>query len=103
MILDLSARLSRISPLSDNSNKEQYSTIIESFPINIQPASAELLVLAEGKLGQTFQAFTTVSGIEIGDKVTVSGINTIYTVKGVDNWNMQPLPHLELVLFKGDA
>lgn len=103
MILDLQARLSRLSPESANSDLESYSTIKNSLPINIQPANGELTVIADGKLGQVYRAFTTVSGIEVGDLITVSGIGLNYIVNGVNNWFMQPLPHLELILFKANG
>lgn len=68
--------------------------------MNIQPASAELTVLSEGQLGKTFRFFTTYSGMGIGYRVTVSGTDLVYEVKGIDDWNFGPMPHYEGVLFK---
>jgi hypothetical protein len=70
--------------------------------INIQPASPELLAVSEGVYGQTYKAFITYSGLQIGDQITVSGTNDKYIVRGIDDWNYGPLPHYEVVLFKGD-
>ncbi len=102
MILPFRASVSRLSPETADGNKRAYSLINNSISIDIQPANAELTAISEGRLGQTFRAFTTYSGVCIGDRVTVSGISENYSVKGVDNWNYGPLPHYELVLFKGD-
>lgn len=104
MYFEKTAAIARLSPTQADNNKEQYAeiTIYSNIDINIQPATPELTALVEGALGQTFQAFVAVSGIAIGDRVTVSGTYDIYTVKGVGNWNYGPIPHLELVLFKGD-
>lgn len=102
MIFDKKANFARLSPDSDNNDKEAYAVYIAGAPINIQPASPELIAISEGALGQTYKAFTTVSGVQIGDRITVSGVNDHYIVRGVDDWNWGMLPHIELVLFKGD-
>lgn len=96
------AQIARLSATPGNSDKENYSVINVSVPMDIQPASAELIAITEGRYGQVFKAFTTYSGIAIGDRITVSGTGDIYKVRGVDNWNRPPMPHVELVLFKGD-
>lgn len=101
MFFDKNATVSRLSPTPSDINKEVY-VILANIRINIQPASAELVAVSEGVYGQTFQAFTTFSGIEVGDLITVSGTNDKFTVKGVGEWTFPPIPHLEIVLFKGD-
>lgn len=102
MILDRVVNLARLSPNASNNDKEAYVTYISGARMNIQSASAETIALMEGAVGRTFRGFTTVSGIQIGDQVTVSGLNTQYVVKGVEDWWMEPLPHLEIILFLGD-
>lgn len=74
----------------------------EAIKINIQPATAELTAIAGGVYGQTFQGFVSVSGLRIGDRVTISGSNQQFIVKGIEDHFYGPLPHLEVVLFKGD-
>lgn len=102
MFLNQVAAVARLSPESLDNDKEQYATIMGRISINIQPATAELTAMAEGVYGQTFQAFTAVSGIAIGDQITVSGTGNKFIVKGVNDWHYAPIPHYELVLFKGD-
>lgn len=102
MYLDKNASVSRLSPNASNNNKEAYATIFNNVKINIQPASAELVAVSEGVYGQTSLGFVSVSGIEIGDLVTISGTGDQYVVKGVNEWFYNPIPHLEIVLFKGD-
>lgn len=96
--------ISRLTVTVGNSDKEQYQTVtgLEAVKMDIQPASAELTAVSNGVYGQTFRAFTSTSNLKIGDRVTVSGNNKNYIVKGISDWNYGPLPHLELVLFEGD-
>lgn len=104
MILDKIAYLARLSQDADNGDKESYVTITPTgFKINIQPATPELIALTEGAFGRTFRGFTTYSGIQIGDRITISGRADKYTVRGLNDWYMQPLPHLEVILIKGDG
>lgn len=105
MILDKNASVARLTADSDDSDKEAYVAVdgLGNVKINIQPADAELTAVADGVFGQTFQAFVSVSGIKIGDRITVSGSNIQYLVKGVRDWYFAPLPHVELVLFEGDS
>ncbi len=102
MILPFKASCARLSPDPTNNDKESYAVINPSFPIDVQPATAELTAITEGVYGQTFLGFTTYSGIALGDRITISGTSLGYKVKGVNNWNYGPLPHVELVLFQGD-
>lgn len=102
MLFTSQASVQRLSPTAADNDKESYATVIANIRINIQPATAELTAVSEGVYGQVYTGFVTHSGISIGDRLTISGSNDKYTVKGVSNWNYGPLPHLELVLFKGD-
>lgn len=104
MFLDKIASVDRLTPTSADTDKEQYQAVgnYGSLRINVQPASAELTAVSEGVYGQTFQAFVTVSGVRVGDRITISGSGDKFIVKGVQNQYYGPIPHLELVLFKGD-
>lgn len=102
MFLDKVATVYRESPTASDNDKEAYATIYPSIRINIQPASAELVAVAEGVYGQTSLGFVSVSGIQIGDRVTVSGTGDSYIVRGINDWNYLPIPHCEIVMFKAD-
>lgn len=104
MFFEKTARVERLIPTIADTDKEQYAEVgnYGNIQINIQPASAELTAVSNGVYGQTFQAFTAVSGINIGDRITVSGSNAIFIVNGKQDWQYAPIPHLELTLFKGD-
>jgi hypothetical protein len=91
MLLDKTVIISKITSDGSGTDKETYTTysgFLErghaalAVRMNIQPASAELTVLAEGEVFKTFKGFTTNSGIVEGMRVTVSGTNDIFTVKG---------------------
>lgn len=102
MILDRTVNVARLTPDNDNADKEGYVTLLSGVKMNIQPASAELLALSEGQIGKTYRAFTSISGILLSDKITVSGTGSNYIVKGVEDWHFGAIPHLELLLFEGD-
>ena len=104
MFLNQNASVARLSPNSSDNDKEAYVELTgkTNIPINIQPASDQLIAVSEGVFGQTYVAFTSVSGIEIGDRVTLSGLNKRFIVKGVKDWYYEPIPHLELLLFEGN-
>jgi hypothetical protein len=104
MYLDRIASVQRLTPLVSDSDKEQYQAVgnYEAIRINVQPASPELTAISEGVFGQTFQAFVSVSGIKISDRIIMSDSGQKFIVKGIQDHNWGPLPHLELILFKGD-
>lgn len=91
----------RLSRDVDNSSKEAYVVYspLANTPINIQPASTEDTVLAQGVFGQTYVGFTTASGILEGDKLIFQKTGEVMMVRGRENW-MSPdlLPHVELLL-----
>lgn len=103
-ILDKTVSIQRLTVVLSDSDKEQYQEVgnMHNVAMNIQPATPELTAVSEGVYGQTFQAFTAVSGIKIGDRVTVSGTSEKFIVKGINNWYNAVLPHLEITLFKED-
>lgn len=105
MFFERTASVQRLTPVISDNDKEQYENVgnYGNISINIQPASAELTAVSDGVYGQTYQAFVNVSGINIGDRITPSGTSDYFIVKGKSDWNYLPIPHLELVLFKGDA
>ena len=104
LYLDKVVSIERLTPTDSDTDKEQYRAVgnYGAVRMNIQPASAELTAVSDGVYGQTYQAFVTVSGIKIGDRVTVTATGDKYIVKGISDHNWGPIPHLEIVLFKGD-
>lgn len=104
MFLNQNASVARLSQDPTNSNKEAYAELsnLNNIRINIQPASPELTAISQGAFGKTSRAFVSVSGIQIGDRITVSGTSKQYIVNGVADWMYAPIPHLELVLFEGN-
>ncbi|MBP9781694.1 hypothetical protein KBC89_03495 [Candidatus Woesebacteria bacterium] len=103
MILDKIAYVARLSPNQADNDKEMYVEIVPGgIRINVQPADAELIAITDGAYGRTYSAWTTYSGVAIGDRITISGSNQKFIAKGVKDWQMFPLPHTELVLFLGD-
>lgn len=105
MLLDKIASVSRLNPDTADADKESYQAVgnYNAIKINVQPATAELTAISEGKYGQTYRAFVAVSGILIGDRITISGTGgKVFTVKGIDDWMQGLIPHMELVLFEGD-
>jgi len=104
MFLDKVVSVQRLTPTSGDSDKESYVTVsgLEAVKMNIQPASAELTAITNGAYGQVFKAFTGISNIKVGDRVTISGSSKLFIVNGVQDHQYGPLPHLELVLFEGD-
>lgn len=104
MFLDKVASVDRLQPTVADTDKEQYRAVgnYNAIKINIQPATAELTAIAGGVYGQTFRGYVSVSGIRISDRITISGSNDKFIVKGVEDHFYGPLPHLELILFKGD-
>lgn len=104
MIFEKTVSIQRLTQTVGNTDKEQYQQVgnMHNVRMNIQPASAELTAVSNGVYGQTYRAFVAVSGIRISDRVTVSGSNKQFIVKGIQDWFYGPIPHLELVLFEGD-
>ena len=86
---------------TDNTNKEQYQAFapLANCAINIQPSAPEDSILVDGTFGQAYIAFTTVSGIRSGDKLTDQVTGETFIVKGLTNWMSTSLiPHIELLL-----
>lgn len=112
MLLDKTAFVSRLQKNSTDNDKEAYVTHsgfrgpgqipTSAIKINIQPASAELTVLTEGVVGKTFKAFTTVSGVVEGMRLTVSGTGQQFKVTGREVFDYGVNTHYELVLVKAD-
>lgn len=101
--------VSRLEKESSDVDKEVFTTFsgfagpgqipTAAVRMNIQPASAETTVLVDGVFGKTFTAFTTASGVVDGMKVTVSGTEDTYLVRGREIHENGILPsHYELTL-----
>ena len=101
MILDRVCNIWRLSKDSDNRKKESYKVYapLADIAINIQPATPEDTVFAEGLFGHAYVGFTTASGILEGDKLVMQVTGEQLIVKGKTNW-MTPsdLAHIELSL-----
>ena len=100
-VLDVVTTISRLTKDSDNPNKEsfQLNEALMGVKMNIQPATPEDTAIAGGVFGQTFVGFTTESGIQRGDLVTVSGTGQLYRIRGIEDWSSpDDLPHFELLL-----
>jgi hypothetical protein len=109
MLEDKVAFVSKVTSDGSGTNKETYLTYSgfwfggqrsAAIRINIQPASPELTALSEGEIFKTFKAFTSASGLAEGMRVTVSGTNDTYTVKGRENYGYGIGMHNEVVLIK---
>lgn len=109
MLEDKTVIVSKITTDGVGTDKETYTTYSgylergqrsAAVRMNIQPASAELTVISDGEVFKTFKAFTTNSGVVEGMRVTVSGTNDIYTVKGRERYDYGVGQHYELVLIK---
>ena len=101
LILDRVGDIHRIQLDSGSTTKESYVayTPLADVALNVQPATAEDSIVAGGVFGQTFVAFTTVSGILEGDKIVLQQTGESYIVKGRSDWNSPSLsPHTELLL-----
>ena len=69
--------------------------------MNIQTATPDMTMLADGEFNKTYTGFTLASGLVEGMRVTVSGTNDTYTVKGRDKLDYGPMvPHFEVTLIK---
>lgn len=68
--------------------------------MNIQPMTAQQTLLVEGEIGKSFLGFTTASGLNEGMRVTISGTNQQFIVRGRQNYDYGPLQHNEVTLFR---
>lgn len=103
MLFDHTIAVKRLTADSDNANKESYqiNAALQAVRCQIQPASAEDTVVANGVFGQTYICFTTNSGLLPGDHITVSGTGEQYRVKGIEDWSqIEGAPHFELTLLR---
>ena len=109
MIQDKVCYIYSVTSDNNGTNKETYipcptfmfqGNLSNVVMMNIQPATPELTIMAEGELFKTFTGFTTTSGVVEGMRITVSGTNESYTVKGRERFDTGFLPHYELVLIK---
>ncbi len=112
MFFDKTVFVSRLALDSDNTNKESYVTHsgfqgnagkTAAIKVNIQPATPELTALADGQVFKTYKCFTANSGIVETMRLTVSGTNEIYTVRGREVFDYGIEKHYELVLEKNES
>jgi len=105
MFFDKKINVSRLQTDSPDADKEGYvaDAALQGVPINIQPASPEFTAISEGSFTKTFEGYITASGILDGDRATVTSTNDVFTVKGREDWNFEPLPHYRLVLVKAES
>lgn len=112
-VLDKIVFVSRLAKDSSDNDKEQYTThsgfagpggiASAAVRMNIQPANAETTVLVDGVFGKVYNGFTNASGVVEGMRVTESGTNNHYIVRGRQphNYGILP-PSYELVLTEGE-
>lgn len=103
--------VSRLNKDVSDVDKEQYTAhsgflgpageVSSAAKMNIQPANAERTVLVDGVFGKTYDGYTSYSGILETMRVTVSGTNENYIVRGREPYENGILPSTyELVLTK---
>ena len=101
-----------LAPYSSNIKQESYiahsgfagpnAAPTSALRMNIQPMSAQMTILVDGVIGKTFTGFTTASGLTEGMRVTISGTQEQFIVRGRQNYDYGPLQHSEVTLFKRD-
>lgn len=98
-----------LATYAGNANKESFvpfpafpspAGLSNAIKMNIQPAGDQMTVLYDGVMGKTFLGFTSASGLAEGMRVTVSGTDQRFMVRGRKNYDYGPLQHSEVVLFK---
>ncbi|HWZ65630.1 MAG TPA: hypothetical protein VNX65_02410 [Patescibacteria group bacterium] len=104
MILDKRVTIQKLIPTTGSATQETYVTHSGFLPngvqMNIQPASPEFTMQADGQFFKTYKAFTTNSGVVEGYRVVVSGTNETYIVQGREAFNYGVGRHYELALVK---
>jgi len=98
-ILDSVIAVKRLTKDSNNTKKESYvaNAALQSVKVNLQVAGGEEIAIADGVFGQTYTGFTTCSGLKTGDHITISGTSETMVIRGLENWDSDPLPHYEFV------
>jgi len=105
MYFDKKVTIKRLSATQADADKENWQPVsgLQNIEANLQPASPEDVAITGGVFGKTYTMYTTHSGINDGDRVTISGLftdgitlNKELEVGGVGNWSFQPLPHFEI-------
>ena len=99
-----------LAPYTSNSNQEAYiahSGFLGAYGVptaairmNIQPMTPQQTILVEGEIGKSFTGFTTTSGIIEGMRITISGTNQQFIVRGGQHFDYDPLQHSEITLFR---
>lgn len=99
---DINVTVEHLSPDSSNANQEGFVNDISlnGLAVNIQPTSPEVSALYGGAYGKVFTMYTTTSGILETDRVTVSGTNDQFIVKGKQFFGYGVGIHGEYILEK---
>lgn len=109
MYLDKTAFVSKVNTDGPGTGKQSYLThsgfLMGGLPtaavrVNIQPATAESTMMAEGEFFKTYTGFTLASGVVESMRLTVSGTNEVYTVKGRERFDYGVAKHYELTLIR---
>lgn len=111
MMLDRTFLVEILQKSASNIQKETYvpfygfrdnnGNTTNAVRMNMQPASKTLIALSEGVVGKLFTAFTTASGVVETMRLTCSGTNEQYIVRGREIFNYGMGQHFELVCARG--
>lgn len=79
--------------------KQSWSLLSGTYRANIQPATAEATIFANGEFAKTFTAFVLAKvDVRDGDRITADGSR--YTVRGIEDFSFGLIPHKRLTLMK---
>jgi len=97
--------LKKLSPDSEDADKEGYIVVNPNLKINIQPAGPEYIALTPiGETGKMYRGFTTCSGIKTGMIIETSGTITASRIRlkvlGVEEWSGPLGTHYNLTLLE---
>ena len=98
MILDRTASLER---LSGDTPTEAWADVDfrTEYRINIQPATAEAVIMSEGEFSKTFVGFVEANmPARTGDRIRVGAYS--YTVRGIEDFRFGIIPHKRLTLLE---
>ena len=101
MFFDRLVSVYHLTKNASNNWKESYALDagLDQVKMQIQPSAPDDVAIVEGVYGQTYNAFTTCSGIHHGDKIIDNISGDKYRVAGLENWALTDLiPHFEMTL-----
>jgi hypothetical protein len=105
LIYQQNAVLKKLSPDSEDADKEGYVVVNPNFKVNIQPAGPEYIALTPmGETGKMYRGFTTCPGVKVGMIIETSGTITAsglrLKVLGVEEWSGPLGTHYNLTLLQ---